>query len=273
MLCQTFEVKRSVFYDFKQRVNKVDADRINLRAIVKSLFDQSRSSAGARTISAALKLMGHTVGRFKAGSLMKEANLESKQPGKHRYKIAKEERIDIPNHLAREFTVTRPNQVWCGDITYLWTGKQWHYLAVVLDLFTRRVVGWSLSENPDTNLTLKALEMAWQTRGEPSELMFHSDQGVQYTSIKFRQSLWRKQIKQSMSRRGNCWDNAPMERVFRSFKTEWVPETGFTSKSEAIKEAGYYLMSYYNWKRPHHYNDGLPPAVAEECPKILSGIN
>lgn len=217
--------------------------------------------------------MGHQVGRYKAASLMQEVNVVSKQPGKHSYKIANQERIDIPNLLDREFTVTSPNRVWCGDITYLWTGKQWHYLAVVIDLYTRRVVGWSLSDSPDSNLTMKALNMAWQTRGEPNGLMFHSDQGVQYTSIKFRQNLWRKQIKQSMSRRGNCWDNAPMERVFRSFKTEWMPEVGFKSVGEAIKESGYYFMSYYNWQRPHQFNDGLPPAVAEECPNKQSGIS
>lgn len=124
------------------------------------------------------------------------------------------ERIDVPNVLNREFDVVAPNQVWCGDITYLWAQGRWHYLAVVLDLFTRRVVGRSFSTSPDADLVVEALDMAFEQRGRPMDLMFHSDQGGQYVSRKFRQRLWRYRIKQSMSRRGNCWDNSPMERLF-----------------------------------------------------------
>lgn len=101
--------------------------------------------------------------------------------------------------------------------------------------------------------------------------MFHSDQGSQYGSLAFRQTLWRYGMKQSMSRRGNCWDNAPMERVFRSLKTEWIPSTGYASANEAHKDIGYYLMDYYNWQRPHQYIGGLSPANAEERLKPLSG--
>ena len=122
-----------------------------------------------------------------------------------------------------------PNQVWCGDIIYLWAQGRWHYLAVVLDLFTRRVVGWSFSTNPDAGLVVMALDMAFEQHGRPMGLMFHSDQGGQYVSRKFRQRLWRYRIKQSMSRRGNCWDNSPMERLFRSLKTELFPTTGYMS--------------------------------------------
>ena len=134
--------------------------------------------------------------------------------------------MNIPNILSREFDVPAPNQVWCGDITYIWAQGKWHYLAVVLDLCARRVVGWALSEKPDADLVVKALDMAYEQRGRPQGLMFHSDQGSQYASRLFRQRLWRYRIRQSMSPRGNCWDNAPMERVFRSFKTEWIPTLG-----------------------------------------------
>jgi transposase InsO family protein len=118
------------------------------------------------------------------------------------------------------------NRVWCGDITYIWAQGKWHYLAVVLDLCARRVVGWALSEKPDTDLVIKALDMAYEQRGRPQGLLFHSDQGSQYASRLFRQRLWRYRMRQSMSRRGNCWDNAPMERVFRSLQTEWIPIAG-----------------------------------------------
>lgn len=114
----------------------------------------------------------------------------------------------------------------------------------MLDLYSRRIVGWAMSDKPDTQLTLKALEHAYEQRGCPAGLMFHSDQGVQYSSLKYRQRLWHYQIEQSMSRRGNCWDNAPMERVFRSLKTEWVPSTWYTSFEEAKKDIGNYLMVY-----------------------------
>ncbi|HCG8519003.1 TPA: IS3 family transposase, partial [Vibrio parahaemolyticus] len=154
-------------------------------------------------------------------------------------KQAKSERLDIPNLLKREFSVVAPNRVWCGDITYIWSGSKWSYLAVVLDLFSRRVVGWSLSDKPDAKLASKALDMAWEQRGRPQNVMFHSDQGCQYSSRKFRQKLWRYRITQSMSRRGNCWDNAPMERLFRSLKTEWVPATGYLTQTQAKKDISY----------------------------------
>ena len=129
-----------------------------------------------------------------------------------------------------------------------------------------------MSDKPDTQLTLKALDQAYEQRGRPKGLMFHSDQGVQYSSLKYRQRLWHYRIEQSMGRRGNCWDNAPMERVFRSLKTEWVPSTWYTSFEEAKKDIGAYLMDYYNWRRPHTYNDGLSPAVVEEKLNLSSEI-
>ncbi|VCX04866.1 Putative transposase (identified by ISEscan HMM) [Escherichia coli] len=146
------------------------------------------------------------MGRWLAGRLMKELGLVSQQPT-HRYKRGGHEHVAIPNYLERQFAVTEPNQVWCGDVTYIWTGKRWAYLAVVLDLFARKPVGWAMSFSPDSRLTMKALEMAWETRGKPGGVMFHSDQGSHYTSRQFRSR--RYQIRQSMSRRGNCWDNSP----------------------------------------------------------------
>ena len=120
---------------------------------------------------------------------------------------------------------------------------------------------------------IAALAMAWQQRGKPKDLMFHSDQGCQYASRLFRQRLWRYRMTQSMSRRGNCWDNAPMERLFRSLKSEWVPVTGYMSKAEAQRDISFYLMDYYNWRRPHQFNDGVPPAKAEDLSNLLSGIS
>ncbi|KSQ89027.1 transposase, partial [Pseudomonas aeruginosa] len=183
---------------------------------VNQLFSQSRGSAGSRSILGMLREEGVTIGRFRVRRLMRELGLVSKQPGSHAYKQATVERPDIPNRLNREFATEHPNQVWCGDITYVWAQGRWHYLAAVLDLHTRRVIG--------------------------------------------------------MSRRGNCWDNSPMERLFRSLKSEWVPSTGYLTAQEAQRDISHYLMHRYNWIRPHQFNDGLPPAVAEEKLNPLSGM-
>lgn len=127
-------------------------------------------------------------------------------------------------------------------MTYIWTGKRRTYLAVVLDLFAIKPVGWVMSFSPDSRLTMKALEIVWETRGKPVGVMFHSDQGSHYTSRQFRQLLWRYWIRQSMSRRGNCWDNSPMELFFRSLKNEWVPVMDYVSFSDATHAITNYIF-------------------------------
>ncbi|EKI2672916.1 DDE-type integrase/transposase/recombinase, partial [Escherichia coli] len=186
--------------------------------------NQSRGSAGARTLAEMLTQNGVPMSRYRAGRLMKYLNLSSCQPGKHQYKNACQEHTCLPNLLERQFAVPEPDRVWCGDITYIWAGNRWCYLVVV---------------------------------------MFHSDQGSQYTGLKYQQLLWRYRIKQSVSRRGNCWDNSPMERVFRSLKTEWVPTDGYVGKDEARQQISGYILNYYNSVRPHHYNGGLTPEESE----------
>ncbi|QPZ74253.1 IS3 family transposase [Pseudomonas aeruginosa] len=272
VVCSAFDVARSCYYVHRLRRRRVDARRVALRSQVNQLFSQSRGSAGSRSILGMLREEGVTIGRFRVRRLMRELGLVSKQPGSHAYKQATVERPDIPNRLNREFATKHPNQVWCGDITYVWAQGRWHYLAAVLDLHTRRVIGWAFSAKPDAELVIKALDMAYEQRGRPQQVLFHSDQGSQYASRLFRQRLWRYRMQQSMSRRGNCWDNSPMERLFRSLKSEWVPSTGYLTAQEAQRDISHYLMHRYNWIRPHQFNDGLPPAVAEEKLNPLSGM-
>ncbi|RPX83832.1 IS3 family transposase [Pseudomonas aeruginosa] len=272
VVCSAFDVARSCYYVHRLRRRRVDARRVALRSQVNQLFSQSRGSAGSRSILGMLREEGVTIGRFRVRRLMRELGLVSKQPGSHAYKQAMVERPDIPNRLNREFATEHPNQVWCGDITYVWAQGHWHYLAAVLDLHTRRVIGWAFSAKPDAELVIKALDMAYEQRGKPQQVLFHSDQGSQYASRLFRQRLWRYRMQQSMSRRGNCWDNSPMERLFRSLKSEWVPSTGYLTAQEAQRDISHYLMHRYNWIRPHQFNDGLPPAVAEEKLNPLSGM-
>ncbi|MEG1113277.1 MAG: IS3 family transposase [Hafnia sp.] len=273
LLCSVFEVTRSCYYAYCRKRRFPDVRRLILRSRVNELFTQSRSAAGSRSIMYMMREDGIAIGRFKVRRLMNEMKLISKQPGSHAYKKATVERPDIPNVLDRAFTVSAPNEVWCGDITYVWAQGRWHYLAAVIDLFARRVVGWAFSPKPDADLVIKALDMAYEQRGRPQNVLFHSDQGSQYGSRSFRQRLWRYRFKQSMSRRGNCHDNAPMERLFRSLKTEWVPTVGYMSVSLAHQDIGRFLMQRYNWQRPHQFNSGLAPAVAEEKLNAVSGIS
>ena len=238
-------------------------EEARLREQVKIAHQLSNGSAGARTIAQMVSEDGIPLSRCRAARRMAKLGLVSSQQPKHRYKKAEQPHLDIPNRLDRLFDVEAPNQVWAGDITYVWTGKRWAYLAVVLDLFSRRPVGWALSLTPDSELTKKALTMAYEARGRPVGMMFHSDQGCQYTSHAFRRHLRRLGMNQSMSRRGNCWDNSPMERFFRSLKTEWIPETGYTSFTEAKHGITDYVIGYYSQFRPHTHNGGLTPNEAE----------
>ncbi len=264
-------------YAHRCRRQNIDLERMVLRSQVNALFTQSRGSAGSRSIMTMMREDGMSIGRFKVRRLMQEQGLISKQPGSHAYKQATVERLDMPNRLNREFDVSAPNQVWCGDITYIWAQGRWHYLAVVLDLYARRVVGWAFSNRPDAALVIKALEMAYEQRGRPQGVLFHSDQGGQYVSRLFRQRLWRYRMQQSMSHRGNCWDNAPMERLFRSLKTEWGPSNGYTTIQEAHRDISHYLMHRYNWLRPHSSMRGChQPSLRKNliyCPVCVDHYN
>jgi len=273
LLCSVFEVTRSCYYAYRRKQRSPDVARLALRVRVSELFTQSRCAAGSRSITCMPRGEGIPIGRFKVRALMSEMGLVSKQPGSPVYKQMTVERPDIPNVLDRAFAVSAPNHVWCGDITYVWAQGRWHYVAVVLDLFARRVVGWAFSAKPDADLVIQALDRAYEQRGRPREVLFHSDQGSQYGSRRFRQRLWRYRFTQSMSRRGNCLDTSPMERLFRSLKTEWVPTLGYLSAAQAQQDIGRFLMQRYNWQRPHKFNGGLPPAMAEERLKPVSGIS
>ena len=219
-------------------------EAIRLRSLLREAYRLRGGSAGARTISDIIsndEPHDFTLSRYRAGKFMNALGLFSCQLPKHAYKKAMQKHVDIPNLLDRQFAVTAPNQVWCGDVSFIWTGNRWAYLAVIIDLFARKPVGCAMSYSPDSNLTCQALTMAFGYRGQPKNVMFHSDQGCHYTSCKFRQLIWRCRLTQSMSRRGNCWDNSPIERFFRSLKTKWIPTTGYGSFTEARQKVGDYI--------------------------------
>ena len=269
MVCSAFDVARSCYYVHRLRRRRVDARRVALRSQVNQLFSQSRGSAGSRSILGMLREEGVTIGRFRVRRLMRELGLVSKQPGSHAYKQATVERPDIPNRLNRKFATEHPNQVWCGDITYVWAQGRWHYLAAVLDLHTRRVIGWAFSaagcrtgdQGPGHGLRTARQATA-------GAVPFRPGQPVRQPPVSATALALSDAAEHEPS--GNCWDNSPMERLFRSLKSEWVPSTGYLTAQEAQRDISHYLMHRYNWIRPHQFNDGLPPAVAEEnsthCP-------
>ena len=262
-LLKAFEIKRSSYQYYRTKSRQPNRVREHLKAKVKEIHTISRQAFGSRSISGKLKEEGYEVGRYKVRSLMREANLQSKQPGKPKFNAGYKPSEIANNTVNREFTVDAPNTLWCGDVTYIWTGTYYLHLALVLDLYSRRIIGWACSKHADTALTKAALGFAYQARGQPKKLTFHSDQGVHYTSKEYQQTLWRYQINQSMSRKGNCWDNAPMERVFRSLKSEWLPDKGYYSNyREAEKDIMQYIR-YYNDYRVHSYNGYVTPIAAE----------
>ncbi|WP_155979598.1 IS3 family transposase, partial [Yersinia wautersii] len=238
-LCRLLKITRSVYY--------------------ASQHQQSRGAAGSRTLSLLMRQSGYNVGRWLARRLMRECGLASRQPGKPRYRGEREVSLASPDLLKRQLKPSEPNRVWGGDISYTKVNGGWCYLALVIDLYSRRIVGSAISSSPDAELVCRALRNALETRPREKRLLFHSDQGGQYRSKKYRQLLWRNGVMQSMSRRGNCLDNSPMERVFRSLKSEWLPVGGYMDVHHAVRDIGEWIQSYYNTVRPHRHNGGLPP--------------
>ena len=255
--------KSSYYYWQVHRAPK--AARIHLQVHAKAIHAEVNHTYGSRRLSAALKAKGLDVGRYQARRLMQEAGISAIYPKKrHRYPAGEVAR-GADNHLNREFTASAPNQKWVGDITYLWTATGWMYLAVVLDLFSRKVVGWHLSESSDTALVLAALNQAVTLRQihTTSGVLFHSDQGCQYTSHAFQDRLAALGIKASMSRRGNCWDNAVMERFFRTLKVETISRERYQTADQLAWAVKKYLH-FYNTKRLHSANGAMNPNQYEQ---------
>lgn len=265
-ICQQLQVPLSSYYDWQQRVNKPPCPvRKAKLAAVREIDIVTHSSYGARRVAQELTLMGWLVGRYHAATLMAEAGVEALVPKPPLYpKVGGTESLIAQNLLNREFDVEQLGTVYAGDITYIWTTQGWLYLAIVMDLCSRKIVGWAFSSNPNTDLVIRALRLALGQRKAEGELMFHSDQGCQYSSHRFVKYLAENQITQSMSRRGNCWDNAPVERFFRSLKTERIRKKAYTSHSLATQDVSNYIAGFYNTRRRHSTNGGVSPLEFEQ---------
>ncbi len=267
MLCRVMEVSRSGFYDYVQRGSRgdVSGDAVELIAQVKTIHAETGQSYGSRRMAKQLQDNGYQVGRYRARSLMCKADVAVKR--KKRFKVTTESRHNYPvapNLLARQFDVKAPNRVWGADITYLWTMQGWLYLAVVIDLYSRKVVGWSMSRWLRAELVHDALVMALWRRRPNSGLMHHSDRGSQYACEEYRKLLKRYGVVCSMSRKGDCWDNAVVERFFRSLKSERTNHRLYRTREEARRDVIDYIEMFFNSRRKHSSLGYISPNEFEE---------
>ena len=272
--CRLLGVQRSVYYDWRDQPCKViPLEELVSRRRMKALFKASRGSLGSRMMMKNLRDEGFEIGRDRTRRLMKVLNLEVKQ--KSKYKVTTDSKHHLPvaeNVLNRQFSPAAPNQAWGTDITYLWTQEGWIYLAVVIDLYSRRVVGWSIDRRMKKALVIRALMMAINLRKPPSGLIHHSDRGSQYASHAYQKLLKQHGMIPSMSRKGNCWDNAPVERFFSSLKREWTGDWLYGTRHEAIADVREYVAVYYNARRLHSTLGYKTPMNYEKDLNKVSGI-
>lgn len=219
---------------------------------------------GSRRMALELQEQGFSVGRYKVRQLMKALRLKAKRPKQHRYPQGGVPSVIAPNLLNRQFAPEQANHIWSGDLTYIRTGQGWLYLAVVMDLYSRKVVSWAFSDKPNSELTVRALRLAMDKRKPSNRVMFHSDQGAQYTSDHFQRCLRDHKIIGSMSRRGNCLDNAVTERFFRSLKSERVNYRRYDNRQQAIADIIDYIEPFYNQVRRHSRLGNISPVQFEE---------
>jgi putative transposase len=263
-LCRALEVSHSGYYAAQQRPTSARAqDDITLLRRLQVLHADSRRTYGRPRLRRALRQAGIRVGDRRVRRLMRAGGLVAR--GRRRYRVTTESRHNAPvarNHLARAFAVARPNRVWAGDITALWTAEGWLYLAVLLDLASRRVVGWAAEATMDTDLPLAALRQALAHRRVRRGLLHHSDRGAQYASARYQALLRQHGLRVSMSRKGNCWDNSVVESFFRTLKTELHPMT-WRTHAEAHRTIADYIDRFYNCQRLHSTLHYRSPAAFE----------
>ena len=266
LMCKVCNVNRSAYYHWVNNgciVNKVDE---TLNQLIKDIFYQYREVYGTRRIKKVLvQEYGVIVSTRKIAKSMREVGLVVKM--KHKFKVtttdSNHNHSISPNRLQRDFKTNVTDEVYVGDITYIPTQQGWLYLAIVIDLFSRKVVGWSMDDNMETPLVNNALQMALHTRKPAPKLIWHTDRGSQYASDSHRELLAEHDILQSMSRKGDCWDNAVSESFFHSLKTELVHHERFKTRAEANQAIFEYIEVFYNRQRLHSTNDYMSPVNYE----------
>lgn len=270
LMCEALGVNRSGYYAYKNTpVSMLETEDKHLIALVIKSFNESNQTYGTARIQKDLQDWGEKVSRRRIGRLMKQAGLVCKTVKKFKATTnSKHNETISPNLLNRNFKVDAPNQVWVGDITYIWTDMGWLYLATVMDLFSRKVVGWSMANRMKTSLVNDAMLMAIWQRKPPKGLIWHTDRGSQYASKAHRALLDTHHIQQSMSRKGDCWDNAVAESFFHTLKTELVFHEHYKTREQAHASIFGYIEVFYNRKRRHSANNLMSPANFETFRKV-----
>ena len=260
--CRVLEVSRSGYYDARRRPAKPILSKAGTH--LKAAFIASHQSYGSRRLVTALEAQAIQIGRYRVRSLMRQAGL--KPVWKRKFIHTTDSKHTLPvaaNILDRQFNPNAPNIAWVGDITYIRTGSGWLYLAIVLDLFSRKVVGWAMAPSMPAELVCAALRMAMQQRQPAPGLIVHSDRGSQYASAQYQALLTEHGFICSMSRKGNCWDNAVAERFFLNLKMERVWQREYANHAEAKIDVTAYIVEFYNTERINSVLGNLPPAVFE----------
>lgn len=270
-MCAVLEVSRSGYYRWSKRKKSVrEEENERLLKQIKVIFELSKKTYGSPRIKSALPGNWITVGKNRVARLMQRNAIYAKT--KKKFKVTTNSRHNRPvatNLLNQNFTVTVPNKVWVSDITYIWTDEGWLYLATVLDLYSRRIVGWSVKERLKDDLVIEAFEKACVNRNPQKGLIFHSDRGSQYASSEFRKKLSKREFLQSMSGAGNCYDNACAESFFHTLKTELVYFEHYKTRAEAKTSLFEYIEMFYNRFRRHSTLGYKSPAQFEELQSLL----
>ena len=265
LMCQVLGVSRSGYYGWRQRPESQRAreDR-QLLVQIRAVYKKSGGRYGSPRVHRQLKRQGQACGKKRVARLMGQNGLKSRR--RRRFKVTTRSAARhpvVPNHLDQQFCVDRPDTVWAGDITYLWTREGWLYLAVLMDLCSRRIVGWACSESLSHELPLNALAMALGQRQPSAGLLHHSDRGCQYTCAEYQAQLTQRGIQVSMSRRGNCYDNAVAESFFSTLKAELEGLGDYETRQQAQTELFEYIEVFYNRQRLHSSLAYLTPAEFE----------
>lgn len=266
LLCRVMKVASSGYYAWLGAgKTKREQENEKLIPLVREISRESDRTYGERRIAQALSARGIPCGRVRAATLMRLAGVSVKR--KKKFKVTTDSKHNLPvapNLLNRDFEVAEPNRVWISDITYVWTCEGWLYLAAVLDLFSRQVVGWAMSKRMTKELVMDAFKMAFWRRRPESGFVYHTDRGSQYCSYEFQKLLRDSGGISSMSRKGDCWDNAVAESFFGTLKTERVSWRSYQTREEAKRDIVDYLEMFYNSKRLHSYLGYVSPRQFEE---------
>jgi len=264
-MCRQLGLSPSGYYAWERReVSRRRQEDEALIPKIRASHRASRGTYGSPRIYDDLKDQGETVGRHRIARLMRENGITARPLKRFRKTTDSNHDLPVaPNLLERNFEAARPNQVWVGDITYIWTGSGWTYLAVIVDLFSRRVVGWALDNNMRAELVTKALEQAVGLRQLEPGLIFHSDRGSQYASAAYQKALAAAGITPSMSRKGDCWDNAVAESFFSTLKRELVSKCYWLNMKAVRMAIHEYIEAFYNGRRKHSTNGNLSPVEYE----------